>query len=133
MNKVDLAYIAGIVDGEGSITLPSYNRGTRYPVVSVDSVDRELLEWLQATIGGTIVTKAKYQDHHKQAYTWRVTRNAALQLLADILPYLRIERKKARASLLVNEYIKVTPRNGKYTDEMKLAKEELVQKFHQIV
>ncbi len=135
MDKVDLAYIAGIIDGEGSITLTNYNKGngTRFPVVAVDSVDRELIDWLLATVGsGSIVTKKKYQDHHKQAHTFRLTRGSALELLQGVLPYLRINRKRERASMLVNEYVSLTPRNGKYTEEMSAAKQEFVERFEKV-
>ena len=50
-----LAYTAGLFDGEGSITLTRTKR-TRFrsPQVSVASCDREVLEWLRITFGGSI-------------------------------------------------------------------------------
>ena len=37
--------------------------------------------------------------------------------------------KVYRANLIVNEYNKLTPRNGKYTDEMKANKRDFEYRF----
>lgn len=51
----------------------------------------------------------------------------ALYLLKQVEPYLKIPQKKKRAQILVNEYKKLIPRNGKYTPELLKAKEEFYQ------
>jgi hypothetical protein len=131
LSEIDCAYIAGIIDGEGSIMLSMINRGkTRAPVISVSSADRELLDWLQATTGiGHISSKPARKESHRDSWDWKASHNAALDLLEVVLPYLRIARKRIRAQLLVTEYKTLTPRNGKYTPEMLLAKEEFVSRF----
>ena len=62
MTNTDRAYIAGIIDGEGSILLTRQNpKQHPCPVVSVASTDIELLNWLVRTIGaGTIIKKKNY-------------------------------------------------------------------------
>lgn len=129
MNNTDLAYTAGILDGEGSITLTKRAKQNPYPVISVDSTDRELLEWLKTNFGGCIVIKKKTKDHHSQAWTWRLQQRAALSLLEKLIPFMKIDRKIYRAHLLVSEYVQCTPRNGKYTPELLLKREELYQRF----
>lgn len=112
----DLAYMAGIVDGEGSIVLTrKYRNGMPIPVLAVDSTDPELLDWIKETFGGSIKTKKKYAAHHRQAYTWTLTRRQALGLLEKLLPFLKLHRKRARVELLLECYLAATPRNGKYT------------------
>lgn len=125
---MDDAYLAGILDGEGSIVLEPY-KGMWRISVNVDSTDRELLEWLKARYTGYIVTKKKYQDHHRQAWTWRVVNRPALAVLEAALPFMVIERKIARAKLLLEEWPKCTPRNGKYTPSLLETKYSLVQRF----
>lgn len=130
-SETELAYIAGIIDGEGSITLQR-NKGERNiarPLIAVDSTDRELIDWLHLRLGGSRVTKKKYADHHRQAYTWRLKDNRALVLLRLTLPYMVIERKRRRALMLVEEYRALTPANGRYTPELIVAKLAFIDRF----
>lgn len=130
ISETELAYAAGIVDGEGSISLIR-SRPTRFPApqVSVCSTDRELLEWFKKRFGGTIVHKRKRQEHHLDAYDWKLIDRNALRFLAMIRPYLTIERKIARADLLLDLYLDSTPRNGRYNAETLKRKQELIEKF----
>ncbi|MGI8385235.1 LAGLIDADG family homing endonuclease [Robertmurraya sp. P23] len=44
MKEWEASYIAGIIDGEGSITLTRMHKGEfRRPCISISSTDRELL------------------------------------------------------------------------------------------
>lgn len=100
-----------------------------YPEIAIASVDLELLEWVKEKYGGVISSKRKYEDHHQQSYTWRVTNQRALSILSLVLPHLKIKRKQDRARLLLVDYTLCTARNGKYTKEMKEQKEKLVEEF----
>jgi hypothetical protein len=128
--EVEIAYAAGLFDGEGSITL-TRNRSTRFPSpqVAVASNDREVLEWLKARFGGSISAKQPRRPTHSVSYDWRLTDRRALEFLRQIRPHLQIQRKVKRIDLLLNEYVLCTPRNGRYTDEMEKAKQALVTKF----
>ncbi len=46
----------------------------------------------------------------------------ALWLLAQVEPYLR-GYKAGRAQLILRDYLTLTPRNGKYTEKLQLARE----------
>lgn len=50
MLETEKAYIAGIIDGEGSIMLTKFHKN-QYPspCVSISSTDMELLEWIKHT------------------------------------------------------------------------------------
>lgn len=117
MKSTTAAYIAGILDGEGTITLVKRN-SHRYPIVSVSSTSKELLDFLRHEVGGTICNHKTYKDHHKQSWSWRLTSNNALNLLNDVIPFMLEKKKLYRANILLNEYKSVTPRNGKYTEEL---------------
>lgn len=135
MLETNKAYIAGIIDGEGSIMLSKFHKN-QYPspCVSVASTDVELLLWLKDTIGkGKIIKKKNYNlEKHKNSYTYKMTYNDAIELLKDIEPYLVIPKKKLRAKLIIEKYKKVTPRNGRYSKEMKKLKEEFYKEFMSI-
>jgi len=58
LNEVEKAYIAGIIDGEGSIMLSKFHKN-QYPspCVSVASTDKELLLYSKNTIKKIIIKK----------------------------------------------------------------------------
>ena len=124
------AYAAGLFDGEGSIAL-TRNRAYRWPSpqVSVASSDREVVEWLKQRFGGAIAAKKPRRPTHSLSYDWKLTDRRALAFLQVIRPYLVIRRKIARIDLLLSDYLASTPRNGRYTPEMRKQKQALIEKF----
>jgi len=126
----ELAYAAGLFDGEGSISLVRQH-GNRWqsPQVAVASTDYEVLEWFRIRFGGGIVTKQPRMSNHSVSYDWRLTDRRALEFLKLIRPYLVIERKIRRIDLLLNDYLECTPRNGRYTEEMAKRKQTLIETF----
>ena len=130
LSDIEAAYAAGILDGEGSVQLVRI-RKSRWPSpsVSVASTDRELLEWLRARVGGSIVQKRTYRPHHSISFEWKLADRRALQFLELVRPFLVIKRKVVRCELLLADYLACTPRNGRYTAEMAFRKRELVERF----
>lgn len=101
MNKIDLGWVAGIVDGEGSIVLmPGY----RAPRVTVVSTDIEILKTLKILVGGYIYPRKDKRKHTFQAWMWVVNSRFALDLLKEIAPYLRVPMKRARAECLLKNW-----------------------------
>ena len=135
MTETEKAYIAGIIDGEGSIMLQRIHKNEFHsPCVSVASTSLELLNWLKKTIGkGMIISKKNYNPEvHKDCYSYVLRRNDAIKLIEEIYPYLVIDSKKKRAKLIIEKYKALTPRNGRYTDEMIKAKEDFYNEFMSI-
>lgn len=126
MDKTELAYVAGIIDGEGTITLSRRRKNELpSPYICVSSTNREVLEWLKTRLGGTICSKKRYRENHKQSYIWYIRlATKCLTLLNEIEPFLII--KKQQALLLLNNYKNCTPRNGKYSKEVLAEKLRLV-------
>jgi hypothetical protein len=115
LTVTEAAYIAGLVDGEGTITLTRYHRNeNRRLVVSISNNERSLLEFVMQAVGaGRITTKRTYKDSHAPSFAYAITNRQAVDLLVQIAPYLR-SYKSARSALVLKDYIRLTPRNGKY-------------------
>ncbi|MGN9166038.1 LAGLIDADG family homing endonuclease [Tissierellaceae bacterium HCP3S3_D8] len=132
MTDTEKAYLAGIVDGEGSIMLIRFHKN-QYPspCVSISSTDLELLKWIKKTAKmGRIINKKNYnKERHLDSYTYRVIYDDAIKLLKDIAPYLIIRRKRLRAQHIILKYKEVTIRNGRYNDKQRLAKEQFYTDF----
>lgn len=131
MTSLNYAYFAGLFDGEGTVTLTK-DRATslfRKPVLAVPSTSYELVEAVHTEFGGRIATKRTYKEGHSPSWTWSVTNRKALEVLEKIRPFMREKKKQDRADLLLKNYVRLTPRHGQYTEEMRLAKERFEKEF----
>jgi hypothetical protein len=126
-----VAYLAGIIDGEGTITLSKIHRTSkfRHPVISVSSTSYEILDFIHSHYGGSISNHKIYKIHHKQSWIWKISYDNAIKFLADIYPYLLDKTKRHRTHLLITRYKQVTPRNGRYSEKMKQAKQQFEDDF----
>lgn len=93
------AYVAGLVDGEGTAMLnrmgtkPGWN--TRYQaMITVVNTSLPVLEWLQAEFGGSLRPRKKQKEHHRQAWAWRLGDQKLVEFCKGIQPYLRIKHRQ---------------------------------------
>ena len=116
-------YIAGLVDGEGTITLSRAHRNERRRlVVCISNNELSILRFVLGAIGaGKITSKRTYDPRHATSYTYQLSCRQALDLLKQIPPYLRSYKAK-RAQLVLKSYVAVTPRNGKYSPDIAAAR-----------
>lgn len=135
MKEWESAYVAGIIDGEGSIALTRMHRNEqRRPCITVASTDRELLEYIQSLTGGIINNKKNYNTlKHKDSFTLSIKRKAEVfRTLNQILPYLRVIKKRKRANWIIENYENVTPRNGKYNKHLLQKKQFFEENFFKL-
>lgn len=132
MEEYIKSYCAGLIDGEGTITLTKVNGKYRFPTIQVASTTIELLNELKLHYGGVISSKKTYQPHHKPSYHWTLTNQKAMTMIMDILPYLREPKKRERGQYLIENYDKSVKRNGKYTEDDKLYKLEFETGFFKL-
>jgi hypothetical protein len=109
-----LAYLAGIIDGEGTIMLKraAHNFEGVTPAISVANTDFKLLDWLLTEVHGSkhsLHDPNKYESRlsmkgvtFKLGFTWKIgTLLDCRDLLNVLLPYLIIKYDKA---LIVLDY-----------------------------
>lgn len=100
-----IAYLTGLMDGEGSIMLLGQGRGrNRAPQISIGMTEPEPVEAACAAYGGRIDRKPG-REGRQSMHNWRLRGNAAVDLLSMMLPYFVIERRKALAEMLVSDPI----------------------------
>lgn len=135
MEQWEAAYIAGIIDGEGSITLTRMHESEhRRPCITIASTDKELLIYIQSLTGGTINNKKNYKpDRHKDSFTLNIKKKeSVMYILKHVSPYLRVDKKRHRSLWILEHYEKVTLRNGKYSPESLNKKLLFEEAFFQI-
>jgi hypothetical protein len=96
----ELAYLAGIIDGEGCIGLrlpgPSVTPSVR---IEVTNTDRRLISWLSDRFGGYSSGPVR-PTNSKLAYRWTLAkRDDVRSLLEAMLPYLVIKDRQASLAL----------------------------------
>jgi hypothetical protein len=129
----DAAYIAGLIDGEGTITLSRRHAGDRRQlVVSIANTERPLLDFVLRSVGaGKITRKRIAVAHHTPSYCYSISNRQALALLAQLHCYLR-SHKRDRAALVLSVYVRVTPRNGRYSGSLEQRRAEFERRFFEI-
>ncbi|HET9701034.1 MAG TPA: LAGLIDADG family homing endonuclease [Burkholderiales bacterium] len=130
LSPTDAAYIAGLVDGEGTISLTRRHRDDeRQLVISISNTESPLLDFVLKAVGaGKITRKRTYSNNHSPGLTYAINNRQALDLLRQIAPYLRTY-KVQRAKLVLDHYLELTPRNGKYSSEIREARKQWVEQF----
>lgn len=102
---VDLAYAAGIFDGEGSVSV-SYrlqsarSKNQTFGVkVSVSQVDPEVITWLKDTFGGTCDSYKGSSKRAKIVFRWTLHCRKAADFLEAIVPFLKLKTARSVAAI----------------------------------
>jgi hypothetical protein len=100
LSVTERAYLAGIVDGEGTVGFrhPTRERNPR-PFLAVWNTNLTLMRWLES-LGGPGIYARKSPIARKTCYGWSLSGARDLYIvLTAIRPYLRIKRDNADAVL----------------------------------
>jgi|ERR1035437_6739650 hypothetical protein len=108
-DKAKCGYIAGIIDGEGCLTIGAGQKETciNYnAIVAVQNTSKQLIDWIQSKFGGQVYLSKKETTKTKAAWMWRLTKKDAIEhFLLAILPYLIVKREQAKILL---EYVRLS-------------------------
>ncbi|RLQ23879.1 hypothetical protein DWB85_00220 [Seongchinamella sediminis] len=119
LTTAEAAYIAGLVDGEGSVTLTrKHQNENRHLGLTISSTELQLLQFVVDASGvGNISNKQASKPNHSHSFAYGVYNRQALQVVEQIYPHL-LSYKADRCALVLRDYLRLTPRNGKYTSEL---------------
>ena len=98
MTVAQAAYLAGLIDGEGSIIATKRNNKGRHTWrLQVANTQLSLLEWcIEATGVGTIVTsQRRASEKHQLGSWWQCYSWNAYDVLRQIAPYMIIKKELA--------------------------------------
>ena len=127
VSESDIAYIAGLFDGEGSISYKQYMRKRKhqkkaYPTWSIRMeiamTDRSVLIWLHEILGvGTVNPKrykTKYTVGWKKQWRWRCQFRDAYYVARLLWPYVHV--KLPGIQKIIEHYSKEVLMNGNVVD-----------------
>lgn len=129
-HREKLAYLAGIIDGEGSIILWKAKgdpklRGQFNLRINISSTDKILIDWIYENFGGRCyecnAPSRKANPHWKKQYIWTVPRPNILQFLKKIHPFLIIKKERCEVAIKFRETFAKRERNlSKETFDLRL-------------
>lgn len=119
LSAEEAAYIAGFIDGEGSIFFVLEKRtqnrsGYRIaPYFSVAQVRRPVLEWIREKCGGRLWVEDRSNTQYDSQDCWKLlwTPKQMRWLLPQLRPYLIV---KARCADLMMEFLSLTTAQANY-------------------
>ena len=104
MDPIDLAYMAGVIDSDGCITIGIDGRKTRatprfFAIVAVRQCDPQAVTLGQSLFGGNITVGKPGSLRGRPSHDWYCYNSRAGTVITALLPYLRIKRKQAELVL----------------------------------
>lgn len=98
------AYFAGIIDGEGTISMYYYKKLDRYYLTfEVYNNCPKMIRWLEDNIGGysrVVTSPSKIcQIKRKMTYVWRLHNNDSLHVLQTVLPFLVTKKEQCEIAI----------------------------------
>ena len=106
LRPLDLAYIAGFFDGEGSVTIHENCKPSPRGIspnhtlqVSLGNTDPRVLEWIKSLFGGGISYRRVEKANHRHVAQWTLRAASALPFLVAIRPYLRMKGEQVDVAI----------------------------------
>lgn len=119
VSRKDRIYLAGIIDGEGYVSILKKKREGKYQrvpyyadaVVKVASVDKILIDFIHDRYPGYVSKRIPKKKNHKISWAWDLKGTMKVKhFLEDIYPYMLVKQKNAK---IVLDFIRLRERMGR--------------------
>jgi len=101
MTEAEAAYIAGLFDGEGTITYKKYKEKKKNGTydcwrisMEIAMTDRSVLVWLTEVLGCGTLNKKPRKNGHKMQYRWRCVFRDCFHVCCILFPYAHVKLGK---------------------------------------
>lgn len=94
-----LAYLAGLIDGEGCIGFTRI-RNQLIPRLTITNTDQSIISDLKESFGGHIIMRPPHKLHWKASSHWVLQNGKSVELLEKCYKYLRIKKNQAKCLFL---------------------------------
>ena len=130
MEATEWAYLAGFIDGEGSIC-PWSRTATPDIGLHVPNTDRRVLEWIAERFPdkGGINFHRRRKTHRKDYWSWDLTGRAMAPVLCGVLPFLVLKARQAELALL---FIETIGRERRLSEETRATRRSLATRLSQL-
>lgn len=96
LSEADLAWAAGIYEGEGNTAIADFRPGMQLGTLraSVTNSDLDIVAFFQDNWPGYVYDREARSDQHRPTSRWTVQSLKAQAFLLDIQPYIKSDRKQ---------------------------------------
>jgi len=101
MTEAEAAYIAGLFDGEGTITYKKYKEKKKNGTydcwrisMEIAMTDKSVLVWLTEVLGCGTLNKKPRKNGHKMQYRWRCVFRDAFHVCCLLFPFAHVKLDK---------------------------------------
>jgi len=130
------AYIAGIIDGEGCISMSkikSRNSTSIRARIMIANANTLLLDWLYEVTGIGAIHEHCNDRNNKRGWKkqriWTIYTKQGVELLRAILPYLIIKQRQAKLFIELHDIQKKSSRALKFNE---VRQEEILKEIHEL-
>lgn len=103
LSKVDLAYLAGLFDGEGCLLIARTSPGKPWtarefrfqPRASLNIRERHICDLFCSAFGGSVRKNTRTNPKWADTYNWQANSKAVVALSKSLLPFLKLKHKQA--------------------------------------
>ena len=107
-DDLTFAYLAGVIDSDGFITINrSVRKGKAYfgAVIGISGTRPQPHELAASLWGGTVSCYQPKNPQHRPQYQWSRQGDGAVAPILAVQPYLRIKQEQARIALEAQEHV----------------------------
>lgn len=132
LSQKELAYIAGIIDGEGHVNIVSqFTKDGKHEYftlrISIGNTNEVMIKWLQKRLGGYVSANTKIEGC-KQCYHLQLNAKKVRWLVPRILPYVIAKRQELRLLVKSFKLIQQSKRQDNFSEVKELQRE--IRVFH---
>lgn len=129
-NITDWAWLAGIIEGEGNVSVCRHHGTSHTPhfYLRVSNCEMAMLEECMRITGVGRIAKRKRKinpEKHRDCHYWEVRKYDAARVLAMIYPYMITKRRQARNFMTLSLHIRRNNRR-RLTEKVKRYRSKLV-------
>lgn len=146
-STIDLAYLAGIIDGEGCVFIGNFSCNAKFKtpyfqtLILVSNTDKALIDWLYKTFGGSFIKYTRAQtpkNSRKEVFKWSIQGERLTHIGEVVLPFLICKKNQVEILLKMRYSLeRVKVQKGKYgiqrlPDEVILYRQSLMDELRSL-
>lgn len=132
MTETEIAYLAGIIDGEGCFfiglfqTEATHNLLNYHTYIKISNTDKDLMDWIREKFGSTNnqqERKTRISKKERTIHNCQFTGKTLDELLPKIYPYLIVKKRQCEIMMRMRDT---------FIPHRRLQKKEISQETHDI-
>lgn len=124
IDELELAWIAGLLEGEGSFLL----RQKRTPVIACSMTDKDVIDKLHSLIGGNVYELGRQKEHHKDVFRVQLCGKEAFFLMKKIKPFMG-QRRQEQIQFVIDGWMQykfgISKKDEQFQEKIKEALRQL--------